>query len=193
MPGATSRRDVRSQDGVQGGRAAARAVGRLCVPAQDQTHRAHPRRAGGARQAAVCAAGAGAYLEGKQARVVGGGGGRGRWVGGGGGGGWGALALQAADCDLGWVTYSETGQPARYGSRPTLGGATTRTLTLLQFWSTVPAPPPDPCLQAYSACEQGADHAAVLGRMVQGLGLAGVPPRALQHPDARSALRSVLR
>ena len=48
-------------------------------------------------------------------------------------------------------------------------------------------------LQAYSACEQGADHAAVLGRMVQGLGLAGVPPRALQHPDARAALRSVLR
>jgi hypothetical protein len=33
----------------------------------------------------------------------------------------------------------------------------------------------------------------VLGRMVAGLGLAGVPPRALQHPDARAALRAVLR
>ena len=52
---------------------------------------------------------------------------------------------------------------------------------------------PLPCVQAYSACEQGADHGAVLGRMVAGLGLAGIPQRALQHPDPRAALRSVLR
>ncbi|KAL4448964.1 hypothetical protein ABPG77_007681 [Micractinium sp. CCAP 211/92] len=51
----------------------------------------------------------------------------------------------------------------------------------------------EPIWKAYSACEAGADHGAILGRIVQGLGLAGVPPRALQHPDARAALRSVLR
>lgn len=46
--------------------------------------------------------------------------------------------------------------------------------------------------QAYGACEQGTDHAAVLGRIVQGLGLSRVMPRALAHPDPRIALRSVL-
>jgi hypothetical protein len=53
-----------SQAGLQGGGAAARAVGRLRVPAQDKAHRAHQGGAAGARQAAVCAAGAGADLEG---------------------------------------------------------------------------------------------------------------------------------
>lgn len=50
-----------------------------------------------------------------------------------------------------------------------------------------------PRAQAYGACEPGEDHAAVLGRIVQGLGLAAVTPRMLAHPDARVALRSVLR
>lgn len=59
--------------------------------------------------------------------------------------------------------------------------------------AAVHSPPHDIPPQAYSACEAGADHGAILGRIVQGLGLAGVPPRALQHPDARAALRSVLR
>lgn len=63
--------------------------------------------------------------------------------------------------------------------------------------SRPPTIPWHPCphllMQAYSACEQGADHTAILGRMVQGLGLAGMTPRMLAHPDPRVALRSVLR
>ncbi|PRW32859.1 ribosomal S5 Elongation factor G III V family [Chlorella sorokiniana] len=51
----------------------------------------------------------------------------------------------------------------------------------------------EPIWKAYGACEQGADHTAILGRIVQGLGLSSITPRVLQHPDARAALRSVLR
>ena len=64
-------------------------------------------------------------------------------------------------------------------------------LDLSPRWSLCPLPALP--VQAYGACEAGADHAAILGRMVAGLGLAGVPPRAVQHSDPRAALRSVMR
>lgn len=51
----------------------------------------------------------------------------------------------------------------------------------------------DPLWKAYAACDPGEDHAAVLGKMVQGLGLPQTLERAIQHSDARTALRSVLR
>lgn len=51
----------------------------------------------------------------------------------------------------------------------------------------------DPIWKAYTACDPGEDHVAILGRVIQGLGLQGIPERALSTPDARSALRSVLR
>ena len=49
-------------------------------------------------------------------------------------------------------------------------------------------------MQAYGACEPGENHKALLAKMVAGLGLGGrVSERALAHPEARSALRAVLR
>ena len=57
----------------------------------------------------------------------------------------------------------------------------------------LPRPLP-PCLQAYGACEPGENHKALLSKMVAGLGLrARVGERAIAHPDARAALRAVLR
>ena len=50
-----------------------------------------------------------------------------------------------------------------------------------------------PCLQAYTACDPGSDHRGILSRIVEGLGLAGVSERAVQHPEPRSALMAVLR
>jgi len=51
----------------------------------------------------------------------------------------------------------------------------------------------DPIWKAYTACDLGEDHVAILGKVIQGLGLQGIPERALSTPDARSALRSVFR
>lgn len=51
----------------------------------------------------------------------------------------------------------------------------------------------DPIWKAYTACDPGEDHGAILGRVIQGLGLKGISERALSTPDARSALRSVFR
>lgn len=49
-------------------------------------------------------------------------------------------------------------------------------------------------MQAYGACEPGADHRGLLTKMVAGLGLsARVSERAIGHPEARAALRAVLR
>lgn len=48
-------------------------------------------------------------------------------------------------------------------------------------------------VQAYAACEPGEDHKAALGKMVSGLGLQNVSERAIAHPEARQALRAVLR
>lgn len=50
----------------------------------------------------------------------------------------------------------------------------------------------EPLWKAYSACEPGADVAGVLGPIVKGRGLQ-VPPRAMEHPEPRQVLRSVLR
>ncbi len=51
----------------------------------------------------------------------------------------------------------------------------------------------DPIWKAYTACDPGEDYVAILGRIIQGLDLQGITERALSTPDARSALRSVLR
>ncbi|GAB4820198.1 hypothetical protein N2152v2_007244 [Parachlorella kessleri] len=52
----------------------------------------------------------------------------------------------------------------------------------------------EPLWKAYGACEPGEDHKALLAKMVAGLGLGGrVTERALAHPEARAALRAVLR
>ncbi|KAK9830922.1 hypothetical protein WJX81_005694 [Elliptochloris bilobata] len=51
----------------------------------------------------------------------------------------------------------------------------------------------DPLWRAYEACAPGADARSVLERIVKGLALEQVPAKALVHPEARTALRAVLR
>lgn len=51
----------------------------------------------------------------------------------------------------------------------------------------------DPLWKAYKACDPEEDHVAVLGKIIQGLGLKNIPERSISTPDSRSALRSVLR
>jgi ribosome assembly protein 1 len=51
----------------------------------------------------------------------------------------------------------------------------------------------EPLWKAYAACDASADHVALLTKIVQGLQLTRVSERMIQHGDARSALRSVLR
>lgn len=60
--------------------------------------------------------------------------------------------------------------------------------------SHLPTHPPAHLLQAYSACEPGEDHKAILGKIAAGLGVVErVGERVMAHPEARSVLRSVLR
>ncbi|GFR43096.1 hypothetical protein Agub_g3927, partial [Astrephomene gubernaculifera] len=52
----------------------------------------------------------------------------------------------------------------------------------------------EPIWKAYSVCDAGEDVAGVLGPIVRSRGLGPLlAPRALEHPDPRQALRSVLR
>ncbi|GLC55413.1 hypothetical protein PLESTB_000984700 [Pleodorina starrii] len=52
----------------------------------------------------------------------------------------------------------------------------------------------EPIWKAYSVCDPGEDVGGVLGAIVRSRGLGGlVPHKALEHPDPRQALRSVLR
>ncbi|EFJ51620.1 hypothetical protein VOLCADRAFT_56931, partial [Volvox carteri f. nagariensis] len=52
----------------------------------------------------------------------------------------------------------------------------------------------EPIWKAYSVCDPGEDVGGVLGAIVRSRGLGGlVPTKALEHPDPRQALRSVLR
>ena len=52
----------------------------------------------------------------------------------------------------------------------------------------------EPLWKAYTACDPGEDHTAILGKIVNGLGLKNIiSERAISGSDARAALRTVLR
>ncbi|CAL8464184.1 g3719 [Coccomyxa elongata] len=51
----------------------------------------------------------------------------------------------------------------------------------------------EPLWKAYEALEAGADVKGILGKIVKGLSLSQVSEKAISHPDAKTALRAVMR